>query len=219
MKNIWVIIPGFNEARYLTKVLDKTIKFHRNIIFVDDGSSDNTASIASKKIKQVLVHDVNLGKGAALKTGCDYAFSHLKAKAVILMDSDNQHDPKEIKNFIKTLNQGYDVVLGVRIYTGTMPLVRFLGNKFSSVLINLLFGTYFSDIPSGYKALTKKAYSKINWSSQGYEVETEIAVKIARNKLKFKEIPISTIYHDHDKGFTLLDALRILLKLPQWLKT
>jgi glycosyltransferase involved in cell wall biosynthesis len=97
MKNIWVIIPGFNEARYLTKVLDKTIKFHQNIIFVDDGSSDNTASIASKKIKQVLVHDVNLGKGAALKTGCDYAFSHLKAKAVILMDSDNQHDPQVTK--------------------------------------------------------------------------------------------------------------------------
>lgn len=218
MENIWIIIPGLNEAKYIKAVLKNTLKIHPNIIFVDDGSTDQTAKIASKTLKHVLIHDINLGKGSALKTGCDYAFKHLKATTVILMDSDNQHNPEELKNFIKYIKQGFDVVLGVRVHTGTMPLVRFLGNKLSSVLINVLFGTYFSDIPSGYKAITKKAYNKINWSSSGYEVETEIVVKIARNKLSFKEIPISTIYHDTDKGFTLLDALRILLKLPQWLK-
>ena len=65
--------------------------------------------------------------------------------------------------------------------------------------------------------MTKKAYSQLTWHSSGYEVETEIAVRIAKSKLSYVEVPISTMYHDKDYGFNLLDAGKILLKLPYWL--
>jgi len=98
-----------------------------------------------------------------------------------------------------------------------MPLMRVLGNKAISILINLLFGGYIADIPSGFKAFTKSAYNKLNWHSAGYEVETEIAVRITKLNLNYTEIPISTIYHDKEYGFNLLDAFGILLKLPYWI--
>ena len=86
-----------------------------------------------------------------------------------------------------------------------------------SVIIMLFFGRYLTDIPSGFKAMTKSAYNSLRWQSTGYEVETEIAVKIAKNKLIYVEVPISTVYHDKDYGFNLLDAWGILLKIPYWL--
>lgn len=216
MKN-WIIIPVYNESKYIKRVITNVLKYTKNIIVVDDGSSDSTAIKASKILPDVLIHDVNLGKGAAMKTGAEYAFSHKKADSVIFLDGDDQHDPHEIKRFLSELKKGSQVVFGVRHFRANMPLVRFLGNKFASVIINIILGSYFPDIPSGYKAMTKKAFKKIDWTSAGYEVETEIAVKVARHKITYSEIPIPTIYHDTDKGFTILDALRILVKLPQWI--
>jgi glycosyltransferase involved in cell wall biosynthesis len=93
----WIIIPGYNEEKYLKKVFDKVRKHTANIIFVDDGSSDKTSAIAKKYTRHVLRHMTNLGKGAALKTGCEYAFKKIKADRVIFLDSDDQHDPKYIQ--------------------------------------------------------------------------------------------------------------------------
>lgn len=216
MTNIFIILPAYNEQKYIKQVIKKILAIHSQIILVDDGSSDNTSQIASQLPITLLAHPVNLGKGAALKTGCDYAFKQLNAEAVILMDADDQHDPELIPQFIKVLKT-HSLILGTRIFNGQMPLVRFLGNKFSSVVINLLCGVYISDIPSGFKAFTKDIYPQISWSSPGYEVETEIAVAIARKKLPFIEIPIPTIYHDDYKGVSLLDSLKILTQLPKWL--
>ena len=98
-----------------------------------------------------------------------------------------------------------------------MPLGRVLGNKAMSIIVNLLFGHYIADIPSGFKAMTKKAYQRLRWYSSGYEVETEIAVRIAKSKLPYVEVPISTVYHDKEYGFNLLDAGRILIKIPFWI--
>lgn len=184
---------------------------------VDDGSVDKTSEIAEGKGVEYLTHMVNLGKGAALKTGCDYAFKKLGADAVIIMDGDDQHVAGDIKLFEKALKDGAQVVLGVRQMDAKMPLMRILGNKSMSILINLLFGRYIADIPSGFKAMTKSAYKTLIWHSSGYEVETEIAVRIAKSKLAYAEVPISTVYNGKDYGFNLLDAGKILLKLPYWL--
>ncbi len=97
-----------------------------------------------------------------------------------------------------------------------MPLTRFLGNKMVSVLLNFLFGGYIADIPSGYKGMTKKAFKLVKWTSSGYEVETEIAVRIAKSKIRHTQIEIKSIYHDTDKGMTLLDGIHIATSLLQW---
>lgn len=209
-------MPGLNEQAYINKVLKKTTKYTKNIIFVDDGSTDSTAIIAQKVIKHVLVHPVNLGKGAALKTGTEYAFKNLNADAVIFMDSDDQHDPKDLGLFKTKLNQDSQVVFGVRSFNKNMPLARILMNRFASFFILLIFGRYIPDIPSGYKALSKKAYEKVVWESRDYTIELELAVKVARHNIPFTTVDIKTVYHDLDRGMTILDVLRMITNIISW---
>lgn len=214
---IVIIVPVYNESRFIGRFLDKLLKHTRNIVVVDDGSKDTTCLIAKGRGVACLSHAVNFGKGEALKTGCDYAFKKLRADAVIIMDGDDQHLVSDLARFEHALKNKAQVVLGTRQVDAQMPLMRILGNKATSILINLLFGGYIADIPSGFKAFTKSAYKTLRWRSKGYEVETEIAIKILKNKLKYQEVPISTIYHDKDYGFNLADAWRILVKIPSWL--
>jgi len=216
MKTV-IVVPAYNESRYIGRFLDQLLLITSEVIVVDDGSSDQTKKVVEQRGVQCLSHMVNLGKGAALKTGCDYAFKKMGAEAVIIMDGDDQHAVSDLKLFKRELERGTQVVLGVRQMDAKMPLMRILGNKGMSILINLLFGHYIADIPSGFKAFTKSAYRQLSWHSSGYEVETEIAVRIAKSKLSYVEVPISTVYHDKDYGFNLLDAGRILVKLPYWL--
>lgn len=211
----FVVIPGHNEERYIETVLQKVKAFHLDIIFVDDGSTDQTHRLSERHSVHVLRHETNLGKGAAMRTGAEYAFSKLAADAVIFMDADDQHDPKEIQSFLKALEK-FDVVFGVRKMNADMPLMRFLGNKAASVLLNLLYGGYIPDIPSGYKAMTKKGYEKVRWNSTGYEVETEIAMRVAKARVPYTVVEIESIYHDIDKGMNALDALHICLCLVEW---
>ncbi len=215
MKRNFVVIPGYNESQYLTLVLKKTSAVTKNIIFVDDGSSDTSAVIAKKYTPHVLSHQTNLGKGAAMLTGATYAFDTLGADAIVFMDSDDQHDPSHLLDFFKELESN-DIVFGVRNMGANMPLSRFLGNKLASVILNILYGVYIADIPSGYKGMHKRAFGKVRWKSAGYEVETEIAVRVAQHKIPFGLIEIKAIYHDTDKGMTLLDALHITFSLVQW---
>jgi len=215
-KDFFVVIPAYNEASRIDKVVRGVKKFTENIIVVDDGSSDKTSKVAKKSKVKVLRHRINLGKGAAMKTGVEAAFL-LGAETVVLMDGDGQHDPKYIPQFLEKISEGYDIVFGSRNLSFGVPLVRFLGNKFGSVLISLLFGIYRSDLLCGFMAFTKKTYQKIKWDSSRYGVETEIVARTGKNKLKYTEIPIETIYIDKYKGVTILDAIGILFSIPRWL--
>jgi glycosyltransferase involved in cell wall biosynthesis len=140
---IFIVIPAFNESKRIGLVLNDLVKINLPIIVVDDGSSDKTYQVASgykEQLKNLLVlrHKINLGKGAALKTGCQAAI--LKgAEAFIIMDSDGQHKVSDIYKFIETLNsEKYDVVFGSRNLSLGAPLVRFIGNKLASVLIIII---------------------------------------------------------------------------------
>jgi glycosyltransferase involved in cell wall biosynthesis len=212
---IAIVIPGLNEEKYLGVVLKRVAPLGFTLIYVDDGSQDSSPEIAGEYTKHVLHHEVNLGKGAALKTGCEYAFYELGMDAVIFMDSDNQHDPKELPRFVKLLENGAPLVYGVRKMGSDMPVLRFLGNKIASIWLNILFGAYVPDIPSGYKALTKETYEKVKWYSTGYEVEAEIAARSAKQKIPFEVLEIQSIYHDTDKGMTLLDGIKVAQFLLQ----
>lgn len=214
---ISVVVPVYNEARYITTFLDKLSQKTKNIIIVDDGSTDQTLKLIQHYPFTLLSHIANLGKGAALKTGCDYAFNQLGADAVVIMDGDDQHDPDDLKNFYAKLKSGSQIILGVRQRDKSMPLIRIIGNQLTSLLVKLLFGHYISDIPSGYKAFTRQAYKKLRWHSSGYDVEAEIAVRLLKNKLSYTEIPIKTIYHGKQTGFNLLDAARIIARIPYWI--
>lgn len=211
-----IVLPSYNEAKYIANVIKKIKNQKLDFIIIDDGSSDKTFEIVKKHTDNVLRHKINLGKGAALKTGCEFAFKKMNADAVIFMDSDDQHDSQELQYFVKELKKGSQLVFGVREFGRQMPLIRIMGNRLASYLVFLLFGKYIPDIPSGYKAMTKKVYKKINWQASDYGVELEIAVKTAKYKLEFSIVPISTIYHDMDRGMTLIDVFKMIFNMIIW---
>ena len=216
--NIFIVISAFNEEERIGDVIRELVKFKLPIIVVDDGSSDNTLSECQmSNVKcQILRHKVNLGKGAAMKTGAEAAFE-LGADAVIFMDSDGQHKASDLPKFVKALKKNkFDVVFGSRNLSLGVPFVRLLGNKFAARLISLLFGIYVPDLICGYRALTKKAYKKINWESAGYAVETEMVIKTGKYGLKHCEVPVETVYLDSVKGVTVIDALNILFDVFRW---
>ena len=190
-------------------------KFTPNIIVVDDGSKDQTGREAESLGAIVFRHKINLGKGAAMKTGAEAAIM-LGAEKFIFIDGDGQHNPKHIPEFLKKINEGNGIVFGSRNLSYGVPLIRYLGNKFGSVLINLIFGIYRSDLLCGYIALIPQTYKKIRWDSSRYGVETEIVARTGKNRLKYAEVPMEAIYNDKYKGVTILDAIGILFSIPRW---
>jgi len=217
--NISIVLPVHNEESKVLQVLKDLLKAKFNVVVVDDGSTDNSKlKILNAKLRNVklLEHKINLGKGAALKTGCEYAFSH-GADAVIMMDSDGQHLVSDLPMFVEKLEtEKFDVVLGSRNLNMGVPLVRYLGNKMASVIVSTLYGIYVSDLISGFRAITKKAYKKIKWESTGYGVETEMIIRLKKENLAYCEIPVATIYYDGYKGVSILDSFGVFMNLFYW---
>jgi glycosyltransferase involved in cell wall biosynthesis len=216
---IFVVIPFCNEKKHLSSVLKSVSKYSLPIVVVDDGSKDGSgAEVKGLKIKDLtlLTHNVNLGKGAALKTGAEYAFNK-GADAVIFMDSDGQHLATDLPKFLEVLKSGkYGVVFGSRNLGMGVPLVRYLGNKIASVFSAALFKVYVSDATCGFRALTRNGYEKIKWESEGYGVEIEMVARVGKYNVKHLEVPVETVYLDDVKGVTLFDAFGILGEVVKW---
>jgi glycosyltransferase involved in cell wall biosynthesis len=212
----FVIIPAYNEEKHLADVIDLTLKElpKESIIVVDDGSSDSTSEVAEKKKVTVLKHVVNLGKGAALKTGCDYAAGK-GADAIVVMDSDGQHKPEDIPRLLEAL-KGRDIVFTYREFGKTMPFMRKTGNRFIQAVSALFFGIRIRDTQCGFRAFTKEAYSKIRWEVSDYSVESEMIARTGKNRLRFAQIPIETTYLGKYKGVTIIDGIRIFMNLLWW---
>jgi len=210
---ISIVIPAYNEEKRIGPVLSEIEKMGLEVFVVDDGSKDDTSKVAERYTGSVLRHKINLGKGAALKTGCEAAFG-LGADAVVVMDSDGQHKASGLPRFIKALKE-CEVVFGARDLGGT-PTVRLLGNKLITFLVKVLFGIKVGDILCGFKAFTKRAYKKINWTSLGYSVETEIVAMTGKYGLKHCEVPVTTVYYDKFKGLTVTAGLEILFDILQF---
>ena len=213
-KDVWVVIPAHNEEKNIKDVVLGIKNYCENIVVVDDGSSDRTVEFTKKLGVTVLEHVVNLGKGSALKTGCDFAVKK-GAKIIIVMDADGQHNPKEIPNFLKALEEN-EIVFGYRGLNKNMPFVFRFGNSFINFIIHLLYGVQLKDSQSGYRAFTAETYRKIRWQAMDYSLESEMIAKVGKNHLKYAEIPIQTIYADKYKGTTFVDGIKIVLKMFLW---
>lgn len=216
---IFIVVPLFNEEKHILKVLEDISFYKLPVVVVDDGSTDRSRikikDLRFKNIK-LLEHKINLGKGAAMKTGADWAFAN-GAEAVIFVDSDGQHDMADLPKFLEALSsKKFDIVFGSRNYGYGVPLVRYLGNKFASVVMAAFFKIYISDVVCGFRGMTKEAYNKLRWETSGYGVESEIVARMGKSKLKYCEVPVKTIYLNKVKGVTLLDAFGIFGEIIRW---
>ncbi len=192
------MIPAFNAESTLTSLLQGVSQFIplTQIIVVDDGSGDGTSSIARAMGVQPLRHAKNLGKGAALKSGLREAFKNDEVKACITMDADGQHEPHFIPRFMAIMQaERGDLVIGARrLSLREMPILRVMSNRLTSALISLKLGQPIQDSQCGYRLISRKAFSELQLSSDGFDLESEMLMKAGRAELKIVWLRISTIY-------------------------
>jgi len=197
MKNIGVIIPAFNAEGTVGAVIVGVAKHinRENIIVVDDGSSDTTASVASSFGARVMSHPANRGKGAALQTGFNFIIQS-SLDAVITLDADLQHPPEFIPQFTGLYSSGqYDIIIGSRLHNKRgMPLHRVLSNTITTFLVSARTAKKISDSQSGYRLINRKVLEFVCLKTNGFEAETEFIIKAASHGFRFGVVPIETVY-------------------------
>jgi len=192
---ICVFIPGYNESRTIEQVVSNTLKVINDVVVVDDGSKDDTAQLAKDAGAIVLKHEINRGKGAALKTGFNYAVEN-GYDAVVTMDSDGQHDPEDIPRFLNALNSFKSgIIIGSRMNDiTTMPAIRKCTNKLTSYVNSTFAHQRIDDSQSGFRLITTDVFRTIKLETDRFETESEILIKASKAGFKIISVPIKTIY-------------------------
>ncbi|KKS98629.1 MAG: family 2 glycosyl transferase [Candidatus Gottesmanbacteria bacterium GW2011_GWA2_43_14] len=216
-----VAIPAFNEEKMIAQVIKSIpgkiagIK-KRDILVVDDGSTDRTFEKAQKHGAIVVRHIINRGLGGAIKTAMDFARRE-GYQILITIDADGQHEPGSIPLFIKKVIDSHkDVVVGSRwLKAGSAPRTRIIVNKLANLLTYFFYGINTSDSQSGYRAFGPKALDRVRLQADGMEVSSEVFREIAKNRLSYAEIPIRVIYTEYSKakGQRITNAPKIILQL------
>ena len=211
-KKIIVIIPAYNEERFIGSVILKLKKFPVDIIVVDDGSTDETAFIAKMAGAVVCKQEKNQGKGVALNTGFRAA-RESSPDAIVMLDADGQHLPEELPQIVKPILTGEaDIVVGSRYIQNTTntPMIRRWGHQFINLATTLPSGVSVSDSQSGYRAFSQRAFELADFHSSGFSVESEMQFLAHEHGLKVVEIPIIIRYTDKAKRSPFSQGMTVL---------
>ncbi|HWT21896.1 MAG TPA: glycosyltransferase family 2 protein [Solirubrobacteraceae bacterium] len=185
-----VVVPARNEARNIGWVLERIPLFVGEVVLVDGDSSDGTVEAARRVRPDIrVVGQERPGKGAALRAG----FAAATGDYVVMLDADGSMDPGEIERFVAALDRGADMVKGSRFLpaagTADMTGVRRWGNGVLLMLLNLLYGSRFTDLCYGFCAFRRTALARLGLRSDGFEIETEMVARAIRARISVVEVP------------------------------
>jgi glycosyltransferase involved in cell wall biosynthesis len=213
------VIPACNEAPVVGDVVRRAHRVAAEVVVVDDGSTDGTAAAAAAAGARVAVHAVNLGQGAAIRTGLEVALA-LGATHVVTCDADGQHRPEDAARMIERLDrEGLDVVLGTRqgLRAEGMPLERHLLLRAGLLFTRLTTGLRLTDTHNGLRVLSARAAAALDLTQPRMAHASQILERISRLGLRWAEEPVEIRYSSYSrgKGQTGLGAARILLDLAR----
>jgi glycosyltransferase involved in cell wall biosynthesis len=226
LRKLSVVCPVYNERNTLVEVLRRMRAvelpdgIEREIIVVDDGSSDGTRDVLRQlgdSTVRIVLHDKNRGKGAALRTG----FAHATGEFVLVQDADLEYDPEDWPKLLNPVLRGRArVVYGSR-FTGerrNMLLLHWIGNRFLSMTTNVLFNTTLSDMETCYKLIERDLIEEMNLQSNRFDIEAEMSAKILKRGIRIYEVPISYSGREFDEGkkITWRDGFSALYTLVKY---
>ena len=196
-----VVIPAFHEADRVGDTVQSVLQFCPNVIVVDDGSTDRTAEMARLAGADVVVHEVNQGKGIALKTGFARAVE-LGAELIVTLDADGQHDPADIAKFVDEFKrQQVDVLVGNRMTANrNMPWIRRRTNQFMSWLLSQMMHQKVPDTQNGYRMYRANVLPYLETRSTGFAAESEQLLHLADHDFKIGSVSVKTIYSDEESS-------------------
>jgi glycosyltransferase involved in cell wall biosynthesis len=214
---LWVICAAYNEATMIGRVVEELGRAGHQVVVVDDGSGDGTRHVAAAAGAHVVVHPINLGQGAALQTGIDFALLH-GADILVTFDADGQHRVSDIPRLVDALaRERADFALGSRFLgqTYNLPSLRRWVLRAATVFTRLTTGLRLTDSHNGLRALTRRGASAIRLRQNRMAHASEILVAIAQSGLRYVEVPVTIEYTAYSlaKGQRIGDSVTILLDL------
>lgn len=224
MKKISILIPVYNEAGTLETILEKVENadfcgLEKEIILIDDYSTDGTRDIYQKLPYKVFYHDYNQGKGAALRTG----FKNATGDIIVIQDADLEYEPSDYSPLIKLILDGHaDVCYGTRLAGGkpsrSFMFTHLLGNKFLSLLTNILYGSTLTDMETCYKAFKADFIKDIEIKSNRFDFEPEITAKVLKRGARLYELPVSYYGREFSEGkkITWKDGFHAIIALVKY---
>ena len=223
-----IIIPAYNEEKNILKVINrvKRVKLKnitKEIIIIDDFSTDNTRKILSElkdSSLKIFFHQKNQGKGAAIRT----ALKHTTGDIILIQDADLEYNPEEYLKLLKPIIENQTkVVYGSRLEAikqnlKNMYKLHYLGNMFLTVMTNILYSTKITDMETGYKVFRKEVVENMKLKAKRFDFEPEITAKILKKGYKIKEVPINFVGRTFKEGkkITWKDGIKALLYLIKY---
>ena len=213
----WLIIPAYNEAAVIGRVVADVVRRGYKVAVIDDGSTDETGRNAGSAGAVIVIHPINLGQGAALQTGIQFALRQ-GADYIVTFDADGQHRGADIVGLLDALTtNNADFALGSRFLGSAvaMPPSRRLLLMAATWFTRLTTGLKISDTHNGLRAMTRRGASRIKLRQNRMAHASELLDAIARSGLRYVEVPVTIEYSQYSlaKGQRLADSLRILVDL------
>lgn len=216
---IYIILSSYNEEETLEEVVDGLVERGFKVLIIDDGSKDNTPTIAKNLVRKYnpmvfyYRHRINVGLGGAIKTGIKAALKR-GADIMITFDADGQHNPDDLYNMYPPLQEDKaDIVIASRDFSD-MPTGRRFGNTVMNYITYIFQGKMVTDSQSGLRAFTSDTARKLDLKSPQYGISSEIIGEIKRKNLRFMEVPMTTIYDERtiQKGTNTTVGIKIVLE-------